>query len=150
MSSSTTTSTRSAGPVEFERLPPPWQPGMERPQLPIGVGILAVLIAFFAVVMVLAGTLFVLNAAFGSVVPSSLEFFQSIDLQGAAILMVLGIALLTVATSLWRQETWALWTTIVLVFGATTYLFFTGLITVLFLVFVGLLVYLLAVRRYFY
>jgi hypothetical protein len=137
-------------PVEFDRLPPPWQPTVVRPRLPVGVAVLAVLISFFAVVMVLAGTLFVLNTIFGNAVPSSLEIFQSIDLQGAAILMLLGIALLTIATSLWRQETWALWTTIVLVFGATAYLFFTGLITVLFLIFVGLLVYLLAVRRYFY
>jgi hypothetical protein len=142
--------TGTAAPVEFDRLPPAWQPGVVRPRLPVGVAVLAVLIAFFAIVMVLAGTLFVLNSIFGSTVPSSLEIFQSIDLQGAAILMLLGIALLTVATSLWRQETWALWTTIVLVFGATAYLFFTGLITILFLVFVGLLVYLLAVRRYFY
>lgn len=137
-------------PVEFDRLPPAWSPTPVRPRLPVGIAVLSIVLAFLAVVMVLAGILFVLNSAFGPAVPTSLEIFQSIDLVGAGILMVLGIALLTVATSLWRQETWALWTTIVLVFGATAYLFFTGLLTVLFLVFVGLLVYLLAVRRYFY
>ena len=153
MSGGSTASASSAtpgAPVRFDRLPPAWQPTPERPKLPIGVGILAVVIAFLAVVMVLAGSLFLLNGLAGTIVPTSLEIFQSIDLQGAAILVVLGAALITVATSLWRQETWALWTTIVLVFGAIAYLFFTGLITVLFLVFVGLLVYLLAVRRYFY
>lgn len=150
MSTSSSVSASGPAPVEFDRLPPAWEPTPVRPRLPIGIAVLAVVIAFLAVVMVLAGALFLLNSAFGSAVPTSLEIFQSIDLEGAAILMVLGIALLTVATSLWRQETWALWTTIVLVFGATAYLFFTGLITVLFLVFVGLLVYLLAVRRYFY
>jgi hypothetical protein len=148
--SGTSTATGPSPPVQFDRLPPPWSPSTERPRLPVGVAILAILIAFFAVVMVLAASLFVLNAAFGTVVPSSLEIFQSIDLQGAMILLVLGVALLAIATSLWRQETWALWTTIVLVFASTTYLFFTGLITYLFLIFVGLLVYLLAVRRYFY
>jgi hypothetical protein len=140
----------AAQPMEFDRLPPPWEGPVVRPRLPIGIGILAVLIAFFAVAMVLAGLLFLLNALAGSVVPSSLELFASLDPLGAAILLVLGAALLAIATSLWRQETWALWTTIVLVFATTAYLFFTGSITVLFLVFVLLLVYLLAVRRYFY
>ncbi|MGI0156676.1 MAG: hypothetical protein ACREDE_11175, partial [Thermoplasmata archaeon] len=74
----------------------------------------------------------------------------SIDLWGAAIVVILGAALLGIATALWRQETWALWTTIVLIFAATTYLFFTGSITVLFLIFVVLFVYLISVRRYFY
>ena len=114
------------------------------------VAILAVIIAFLAVVMVLAGLLFVLNSAFGAVVPASLEIFQSIDLYGAAILAILGAALIGIATALWRQETWALWTTLVLVFATAAYLFFTGSITILFLVFVVLFVYLISVRRYFY
>jgi hypothetical protein len=123
---------------------------MVRPRLPIGVAILAVLIALFAVLMVLAGLLFLIDQVAGAVVPVSLEIFQSIDALGAVILLILGAALLSVATSLWRQETWALWTTIVLVFGTMAYLFFTGSITVLFLIFVVLLIYLLSVRRYFY
>jgi hypothetical protein len=149
--SATSPATSPGAPVEFDRLPPAWSPSANaRPKLPVGIAILSVLIAFLAVVMVLAGVLFVLNQAFAQAVPSSLEIFPAIDLEGAGILVVLGVALLVVATSLWRQETWALWTTIVLVFAATAYLFFTGSITILFLVFVGLLVYLLAVRRYFY
>jgi len=143
-------SSSASTPVEFGHLPPPWQPGMVRPRLPLGVAILAVLIALFAVLMVLAGLLFLVAQVAGAVVPVSLEIFQSIDALGAIILLVLGAALLSVATSLWRQETWALWTTIVLVFGTMAYLFFTGSITVLFLIFVVLLIYLLSVRRYFY
>jgi hypothetical protein len=100
--------------------------------------------------MLLAGLLFLLATVAGDVVPSSLEIFQSIDLYGAAILAILGAALLGIATSLWRQETWALWTTLVLVFATAAYLFFTGSITVLFLVFVILFLYLISVRRYFY
>lgn len=138
------------GPVEFDHLPTPWQPAAERPRLPIGIAIVAILIALLAVVMVLAGILFLLNSIFGNVVPSVLEVFPSIDIYGAAILTVLGATLLAIATSLWRQETWALWTTIVLVFATTAYLFFTGSITVLFVLFVVLFVYLLSVRRYFY
>ena len=137
-------------PVEFDHLPSRWEPGMVRPRLPIGIAVLAVLIAIFAVLMVLAGLLFLVAQVGGAVVPSSLEIFQSIDLLGAVILLIFGAALLSVATSLWRQETWALWTTIALVFGTSAYLFFTGSITVLFLIFVVLFIYLLSVRRYFY
>jgi len=137
-------------PVRVEHLPPRWEPTPVRPRLPIGVAIVSVLIAAFAVVMVLAGLLFLLSEFAASYVPSSLEIFPSIDAWGAAILVILGAALLGVATSLWRQETWALWTTVVLVFGTCAYLFFTGYITVLFLVFVLLFIYLLSVRRYFY
>ncbi len=136
--------------LEWDRLPAPWEPLPARPRLPVGVAILAVLLATFAIVMILAGTLFLLNAIFGNLVPSDLEIFQSINPLGATILVVLGAALLSMATALWDQETWALWTSIVLVFATIAYLFFTGSITVLFLVFVVLLVYLLAVRRYFY
>ncbi len=121
-----------------------------RPRLPIGVALVSAVIAIFAVIMLLAGLLFMLDTYFGNLFPPSIEIFQSIDLLGAAILVVLGAGLLSIATALWHQETWALWTTVILVFATTAYLFFTGSITVLFVVFVVLLVYLLAVRRYFY
>ncbi len=151
MSSSTASATAPAGAaLEWDRLPAPWEPLPVRPRLPVGIAVLAVVLATFAVGMVLAGTLFLLNVIAGNLVPASLEIFQSIDPLGATILIVLGAALLAMATALWDQETWALWVTIGLVFATIAYLFFTGSITVLFLVFVGLLVYLLTVRRYFY
>ncbi len=151
MSGSTSTGAGSAGaPVTFDHLPPPWEPTPVRPRLPVGVAIISILVALFAVVMVLAGLIFLLAQFFGNFVPPSLEIFASIDLLGAAILVILGAALLGVATSLWRQETWALWTTLILVFGTCAYLFFTGSITVLFLIFVVLFIYLISVRRYFY
>ncbi len=142
--------TSGEAPVSFDHLPPRWEPMPARPRLPIGVGIVSVLTAVFAVVMILAGLLFLLAQYVAGYVPPSLEIFTSIDLLGAVILVVVGSALLGIATSLWRQETWALWTTIVLVFGMTAYLFFTESITVLFLAFVILFVYLLSVRRFFY
>ena len=136
---------------EVGHLPPAWEPTPVRPRLPVGVALLAVLIGIAGFVMVLGALLFVLTVSLGtSVLPTSLEIFQAADLFEALILLVVGVALLAIATSLWRQETWALWTTIVLVFVTTAYLFFTGFITVLFVLFVVLLVYLLAVRRYFY
>jgi len=137
-------------PVTFDTLPPHWEPVGVVPRRPLGVAVLAVLIALFALVIVLAGLVYLLAAEFGSVVPTAIDLVPSIDLVGAVILVVLGAALLGIATSLWRQETWALWTTIVLVFLTTTYLFFTGSITVLFLLFVVVFVYLISVRRYFY
>ena len=148
--SSSTAQASAPEPVRIDHLPPRWEPTPVRPRLPIGVAIVSVLTAAIAVVMVLAGLLFFLSVLLPNLVPSSLEIFSSIDLYGAAILVVLGSALLGIATSLWRQETWALWTTLVLVIGTAAYLFFTGSITVLFLVFVALFIYLISVRRYFY
>ncbi len=139
-----------APPYEVGHLPPAWEPTPVVPRLPIGVAVVAVLIGLLGFVLVLGGLLFSLHEALGAAVPQNLEIFTSIDLLGAMILLVLGGVLLGVATSLWRQETWALWTTIVLVFAMIAYLFFTGFITVLFVLFVALLVYLLTVRRYFY
>jgi hypothetical protein len=145
-----TSTTASEAPVTFDHLPPAWQPTAEVPRRPLGVAIIAVLIALGALVLILAGLLFLLSAYLGPVVPSSLDLIPSVDIWGAAIVTLLGAALLGIATSLWRQETWALWTTVVLVFATTAYLFFTGSITILFLIFVVLFVYLISVRRYFY
>jgi hypothetical protein len=140
----------SDAPVTFDHLPPAWQPTPVVPRRPLGVAIIAVLIALGALVLILAGLLFLLSSYLGPVVPSTLDLVPSVDVWGAVIVVVLGAALLGIATSLWRQETWALWTTIVIVFATTAYLFFTGSITVLFLVFVVMFVYLISVRRYFY
>jgi hypothetical protein len=137
-------------PVTFDRLPPQWQPTPVVPRRPLGVAIISVLIALGALVLVLAGLLYLLASYLGPVFPTSLDLVPTIDIWGALILVILGAALLGIATSLWRQETWALWTTVVLVFATTAYLFFTGSITVLFLIFVVLFVYLISVRRYFY
>ena len=137
-------------PVEFDHLPPSWEPTPVVPRLPVGVAIVSVLIAIFGVVMLLGGMIYLLATLSVNIVSPSLEIFPSIDVYGAAILAILGAALIGIATSLWRQETWALWTTIVLVFATAAYLFFTDYITVLFLVFVVLFIYLISVRRYFY
>ncbi len=138
------------GPVSFDHLPPRWEPTPVRPRLPVGVAVISILISLFAVVMVLGGILYLLAMFAGNFVPMSLVIFPTIDVYGAAILVVLGASLLGVATALWRQETWALWTTIVLVFATSAYLFFTDSITILFLILVVLFIYLISVRRFFY
>ncbi|MFZ1023388.1 MAG: hypothetical protein WAN87_04570 [Thermoplasmata archaeon] len=153
MSPASSTATASANPataVEIDHLPPRWEPEPIRPRLPIGIGILSILIAIAGVVLVLAGLLFLMSESFPALVPVSLNIVHSVTTLGAVILSALGITLLVVATALWRQETWALWTLIVLVFLTEAYLFFIGSISVLFVLFLVLFVYLLAVRRYFY
>jgi len=133
-----------------EHLPPHWEPPSVRPPLPIGVAVLSVLIAIVALVLLLAGSLFLLHYYLPTAVPSDLLIVSSVDALGAAILILFGAVLLSVATALWRQESWALWTTIVVVFLVLTYLFFTGSITILFLVFLALFIYLITVRYHFY
>jgi len=151
MADATTTGKTGAGaPVEVDHLPPAWEPTPVRPRLPLGVAFTSVLTGLIGFVMILDAVLFALNTFSSASVPTSLEIFSTVNLLGAVIVLLVGGALLVIATSLWRQETWALWTTIVLVFLTTAYLFFTGFITILFVLFVILLVYLLAVRRYFY
>jgi hypothetical protein len=140
----------SSPPVEVRRLPPRWEPTPVRPSLPIGVAALAIVIAIAGVVILLAGALFLLNAYFGTIVPAALLIVRSVDPIGAAILILLGAILLSVATALWRQEAWALWTTIVVVFVALAYMFFTASITVIFVLFLILFIYLLTVRHHFY
>jgi hypothetical protein len=140
---------RSA-PVEVEHLPPQWRPTPVKPSLPIGVAILSVLIALSGLFILLAGILFLVNLYAGPVVPSDLLLLKSIDQIGAGILIVLGAVLLSVANALWNQERWALYATVLVLFLGLTYLFFTGYITVLFLLLLLVFVYLLTVRRHFY
>lgn len=137
-------------PLRVQHLPPAWNPTLPPPSRPIGVAILAVLLAIGALATILAGAFFLINVYAGALVPASLLIVQNIDTLGAAILVVLGAVLLALSQALWRQETWALWTTVALLFGGLTYLFFTDSITVLFVLFLVLFVYLLAVRQHFY
>ena len=151
--SATVSGKAAAGDVtagSLDHLPTPWDPQAVRPRLPLGVAVVSVLIGLLGFLLLLGAVLYVLNSSLGALVPAQLEIFTAINLASALVLIILGGALLSIATALWRQETWALWTTIVLVFAMTAYLFFTGFITVLFVLFIALLVYLLTVRRYFY
>ncbi len=136
--------------MAVDHLPTQWEPGPIHPRLPIGIGVLSIVIAVLGVLLVVAGSLYLLSVVFGTFVPPSLMIFSTIDPLGAGILIVLGATTLAVANALWDQQTWALWTMVVLVFLTLTYLFFTESITVLFVVFLVLFVYLLTVRRYFY
>jgi hypothetical protein len=138
------------GTIEVHHLPTQWQPSHVRPRLPVGAGIVAIGIAVLGVVILIAGTLFVLNYYNPGLVPSGLLIVRALDPIGAAILVILGAILMGLASALWDQEAWALYTTVLAVFIMLAYEFFTGSITFLFLVLLVLFVYLLAVRRHFY
>ena len=139
------------GHIRIEHLPKPYTPPPLQPSLPVGVAVLSVLLALGAVIILLAGALVLLNAFLGSsVVPTSLFITSSVDQWGAAILIVLGASLLALARALWDLERWSLYVTVGLLFVAQAYLFFTGSITVLFLLLLGVFIYLLAVRHHFY
>jgi hypothetical protein len=63
---------------------------------------------------------------------------------------VLGGAVIAVARALWDLERWSLYLGVGGTFFGLTYLFFTSQITILFLLLLGLFVYLLSVRHHFY
>jgi hypothetical protein len=140
----------SSGAPEVQHLPPRWEPTAVRPSLPIGVAIVCILIAVGGIVVLVSGLLFLLNQYLGTAIPTQLLIVHQVDVIGAAVLVLLGAVLLGVATALWNQEAWALYTTVVVLFLALGYLFFTGSITVVFLLFLLLFVYLLAVRHHFF
>jgi hypothetical protein len=146
----TTARAASADVPEVGHLPPHWEPTEVRPSLPVGVAILSVLIALLGLVVLVSGLLFLLNEYLGTAIPSQLLIVHQVDVIGAAILVLLGAVLVGVATALWNQEAWALYTTVVILFLGLGYLFFTSTITVVFLVFLLLFVYLLAVRHHFF
>jgi hypothetical protein len=142
-------SSRDAMP-EVGHLPPNWSNVHVRPARPIGVAVLAVVIGLIGLVLLLAGGLFLINSYSGGVIPGSVLIVHSVSQIGAALLFLLGAILMAVATALWRQEAWALYTTVVVTFAGLTFLFFTGAITYLFLILLVVFVYLLVVRRHFY
>jgi hypothetical protein len=138
-------------PVRVHHLPKPYQPPPLRPSLPLGVALFSVALAIVALIVLLAGALVLLNTFLGTtVVPSSLLITTSIDPWGAAIFVVLGAALLALARALWDLELWSLWVTVGLIFLGESYLFFTGSLTVAFLILLALFIYLLSVRHHFY
>lgn len=134
--------------VEVHRLPRRWYPSRLTPRLPIGAAIIAVGIALSGLLVLIAGTLVVAGAYF----PASLAGVQLVNVSAVtgALFVILGAVLLVLGTALWRQEAWALYTTVVLIFGGLAFLFFTDTITLIFVLLLVVFVYLLAVQHYFY
>ncbi|MCI4366827.1 MAG: hypothetical protein L3K08_03650 [Thermoplasmata archaeon] len=137
-------------PPVVEHLPLQWRPSPVIPGLPIGVAILSLITAISGFIVFLSGALVLLNAYLPDTVPSNVLIFPAGDPLGAAILLLLGVVLVGVANALWHQERWSLYLTVGVLFAGEAYLFFTATITVLFLIFLVIFVYLLTVRDHFY
>ena len=118
--------------------------------LPILVGILAILIGLVGIVVVLVGTLILLSGLGllgpGYVLVGGIP--KGYVVLFGAIYFITGIVMLSVARGLWDLESWALWTTGIIVGIELA----SALITVdllLIIVFLFLLVYLVSVRHHF-
>jgi hypothetical protein len=130
---------------------PPRPTTTVHPGLPVGVAVLSFLLGLAGLLLMLTGALAFLHLYTGSAMFSgNLLVSGTIDEYGAAILLILGAAIVALARALWDQELWALYLMVVLLFAGMAYEFFTASITVLFLVLIALFVYLLAVRHHFY
>jgi hypothetical protein len=149
--SATHHSTHPSAPAPVVQHLPPRPVTTVRPSLPVGVAILAVLLGLAGLLLLLTGALAFLHLYTGSAMFSGNLFVSgTIDEYGAAILLVLGAAIVALARALWDQELWALYLMVLLLFTGMAYEFFTASITVLFLLLIGLFIYLLAVRHHFY
>lgn len=141
---------------EFDHLPESWETFAYVPRRPYGIALLSVLIAAAGVLAIVGATFYLVSTYMGWAMPAVL-LPTSPDFAGVlggpfAALVTLGVGGvgLGVATALWRQEVWALWTVTALAFAGIVYLLFTSSYTVLLVLLVVLLLYALVVRRYFY
>ena len=137
-------------PAPVEHLPLAWRPTPVVPGLPLGVALLALVTAATGFIVFLSGALVLLNSYLPDTVPTNVLIFPAGDPLGAAILLLIGVVLVGVANALWHQERWSLYLAVGVLFAGEAYLFFTATITVLFLIFLVIFVYLLTVRDHFY
>ena len=79
-----------------------------RTPLPLGVGLLAVLIGILGALFLVGGLILVLAVAFASGFSAPSQSFFGAGLLGAALLLIFGALLLVVASGLWHLEMWAL------------------------------------------
>lgn len=129
--------------------------GFAHPKRPIGIALLAVLVALVGVgalilgLIVLLGPTIDLGPLYGVVSLFGATVFTLGPLGGAGMFLG-GFILISVANGLWHQELWALALAAVALFAAEAVIFFFFLpFTYLFFVLLGLFVYLLAVRKSF-
>ena len=121
---------------------------LSRPRhLPLGVAILAVLIALFGVVYLLVGLLVIaLGTVFGGFVP---HLFATGWIAGL-LLILLGVLFLIVARGLWTLELWALVLSLLVIGGLwLSDVVQGGLFSFGGIVLLLLIVYLVAVHREF-
>jgi hypothetical protein len=121
-------------------------------ELPILVGIMAILIGLFGLFWVVVGAVLIL-AALGIFVAPAFVAFSWVGgsvLVAGAITLIFGAVLVAVATGLWDLETWALYLTGIVLVGIIALLVLAGSFGIGLVLAVVLLVYLIAVSPHFY
>lgn len=141
--------------VKFDHLPEAYDPHAFVPRRPIALALFCALLAAAAVAVVLASIFYLMGTYLSGwfpagTLPSSLTVLNGLTPLSAGVLLLLGGAMVGVATALWRQETWALYTVLAALTGGMAYLLATATFTVLLVVLALLFLYLVAVRNYFY
>jgi hypothetical protein len=121
-------------------------------ELPILVGILAILIGLFALFLIVVGALLLASWLGVLVVPAATAYAPLAGdlLLAGLVTLVFGAILMAVATGLWDLETWALYLTGTVVALYVALLVIAGAFGWTLLIAGGLLIYLVAVRNHFY
>lgn len=129
--------------------------GFAHPKRPIGIAILAILVALIGVGALILGVITLLAPSFSLGPLDDLLAFVGENLAqlgplGGAVVFVAGFLLINVANGLWHQELWSLVLCAGVLFAAEAVIFFFLLpFTYLFFALLAIFVYLLAVRKSF-
>jgi hypothetical protein len=144
--SSTQDSATTAYPATSS-LPPPAPP--PKRSLPLGVAVLSVLVGLYGFVIFLVGILLFVH--FG--VSSYLGLPSTFGLAGyelAAVVTIVGLIILGIATALWRLRLWALVLALLfLIFELVSYAYADHYASVGFILALVIFLYLIAVNRHF-
>ncbi|MGD0249976.1 MAG: hypothetical protein ABSB97_03680 [Thermoplasmata archaeon] len=124
----------------------------EEGELPILVGILAVLVALFGIFLLFIGGLRLLSGLGLLTYPSNYAFgvMGGNTVLSGAITIIFGCVFVSVASGLWDLETWALYLTGIVTAIVIGVLLWTASYGIALVVAAVLLVYLIAVRKHFY
>ncbi len=145
----------ASNPLEFDHLPDTWDPHAFVPRRPVGVAIVSTAMAFLAVAAIVASIFYFIGLYAPGWLPfqgavSSEDVIADLSPLTAAVLLAFAVTIIGVATALWRQEPWALYTSYAVMIGGMAYLLVTGTFVVLLLVLALAFLYLVSVRHYFY
>ncbi|MHB8352759.1 MAG: hypothetical protein ACYDFT_08775 [Thermoplasmata archaeon] len=129
-----------------------YRPDARVGELPILVGLLAVLIGLFGLFWIVVGVLILLSWLGLLAYPMffAVGVIGSATVVTGALTLIFGVVLMVVATGLWDLETWALYLTGFVVAAVIALLVLAGSFGLGLLVSVGLFVYLVAVSPHFY
>lgn len=124
-------------------------------ELPIGVGIIALvmgilgLLALLTGMVLLAAYVFQVNS-FSFLITFMNNYVVSVGTFGGALMLIGGAATIAIASGLWHQEAWALWVCVVgLAVVEATLFFLSTPFSYIFIAILFLYAYLIAVRQHF-